>query len=255
MYDRLVSYFYLSISFPFSYIFRHILFSSSDKVSIQFPVRVTEVPKRLPPYWRPPLNAILNQFSNLESCFSLVYLEQDFHSWLFYKRRWHFNSIISVFNHFRSYVGPRPTLWFSCSRLFSWSLTLSNPIFLPTAYSPTLIYFGRERGWWVTCNYHTVFKEKNTKRNRKSTTCAICWLKSVLHEEKLREQENHIVGLRPTLWFSCCIVLYCILSVYVCVFLFKNCSIITSNTPSSFPPKINKSWGVCGWQKNWIGNG
>jgi hypothetical protein len=33
--------------------------------------------------------------------------------------------------------------------------------------------------------------------NIKSTTCAICWLKSVLHEEKRREQENHGVGLRP----------------------------------------------------------
>jgi hypothetical protein len=71
-----------------------------------------------------------------------------------------------------SYVGPRPTLWFSCSRRFSWSLTLSNPIFLPPAYSPALFYFGRERGWWITCNYPTVLKEKN--RNRKSTTFAIC---------------------------------------------------------------------------------
>jgi hypothetical protein len=26
-------------------------------------------------------------------------------------------------------------------------LTLSNPIFLPTAYSPALICFGQERGW------------------------------------------------------------------------------------------------------------
>ena len=42
-------------------------------------------------------------------------------------------------------------------------LTLSNPIFLPTAYSPALIYCGRERGWQITC-----------------------WLKSVLHEEKCR---------------------------------------------------------------------
>jgi hypothetical protein len=42
------------------------------------------------------------------------------------------------------------------------SLTLSNPIFLPPAYSPTLIYFGRERGWWVTCKYPTVSKEKKT---------------------------------------------------------------------------------------------
>jgi hypothetical protein len=96
-------------------------------------------------------------------------------------------------NPFQSYVGPRPTLWFSCSRHFSWSLTLSNPIFLPPAYSPGLIYFGRERGWWITCNYPTVLKEKNI--NRKSTTCTICWLKSILHEEKRREQENHNVGL------------------------------------------------------------
>jgi hypothetical protein len=55
---------------------------------------------------------------------------------------------------------------------------------------------GKEVGV-VTCNYLTVLKEKN--RNRRSTTCAICWLKSVLHEEKRREQENHNVGLRPTL--------------------------------------------------------
>jgi len=32
-----------------------------------------------------------------------------------------------------------------------------------------------------------------------------------------------------------------------------NCGIITSNPPSSFLPKTNRSWGVCGWQKNWIG--
>jgi hypothetical protein len=98
------------------------------------------------------------------------------------------------FNPFGSYVGPCPTLW------FSWSLTLSNPIFLPPAYSLALIYFGWERGWWITCNYPTVLKEK--KRNRKSTTCAMCWLKSVLHEERCREQENHNVWPSPT-WFSC----------------------------------------------------
>jgi hypothetical protein len=62
--------------------------------------------------------------------------------------------------------------------------------------SPALIYFGRERGWWVTCNYSTVLKEKNI--NRKSTTCAICWLKSILLEEKRREQENHNVGRQRT---------------------------------------------------------
>jgi hypothetical protein len=76
-------------------------------------------------------------------------------------------------------------------------LTSSNPIFLPPTYSPVLIYFWRERGWWITCNYPTVLKEKN--RNRKSTTCTICWLKSVLHEEKRRKQENHNVGRGPKL--------------------------------------------------------
>jgi hypothetical protein len=44
------------------------------------------------------------------------------------------------------------------------NLTLSNPIFLPPAYSPALVYFGRERGWWITCNYPTVLKEKNRNR-------------------------------------------------------------------------------------------
>jgi hypothetical protein len=41
------------------------------------------------------------------------------------------------------------------------ALTLSNPIFLPLAYSPALIYFGRGRGWWITCNYPTVLNENN----------------------------------------------------------------------------------------------
>jgi hypothetical protein len=39
----------------------------------------------------------------------------------------------------------------------SFILTLSNPNFLPHAYSPALNYFGRER----------VLKEKNINRNRK----------------------------------------------------------------------------------------
>jgi hypothetical protein len=46
------------------------------------------------------------------------------------------------------------------------SLTLSHPIFLPTAYSPALICFGRERGWWITYNYPTVLKEKNTEKQK-----------------------------------------------------------------------------------------
>jgi hypothetical protein len=47
-----------------------------------------------------------------------------------------------------------------------WLLTLSNPIFLPTAYSPALICFGRERGWWITCNYTKVLKEKNIEKQK-----------------------------------------------------------------------------------------
>jgi hypothetical protein len=39
---------------------------------------------------------------------------------------------------------------------------------------------------WNTCNYPTVLKEKDI--NRKNTTCAICWLKSVLHDKKRWEQ-------------------------------------------------------------------
>jgi hypothetical protein len=44
--------------------------------------------------------------------------------------------------------------------------TLSNPVFLPTAYSPALICFGRESGWWITCNYPTVLKEKNIEKQK-----------------------------------------------------------------------------------------
>jgi hypothetical protein len=66
----------------------------------------------------------------------------------------------------------------------SGDLTLSNPIFLPTAYSPALIYCGWERGWWITCR-----------------------LKSVLHEEKCRtgsysgageQTQKKSVGQAPT---------------------------------------------------------
>jgi hypothetical protein len=101
----------------------------------------------------------------------------------------------------RSWINP--FRWFSCSRRFSWSLTVPNPIFLSLAYSTALIYFERERGWWITGNYPTLLKEKNG--SRRNTTCAICWLKSVLHEEKRREQENHNVGLRRTLSVSVCL--------------------------------------------------
>jgi hypothetical protein len=43
-------------------------------------------------------------------------------------------------------------------------LTLSSPFFLPPAYSPAHIYFGQERGWWITCNDPTALKEKKHKQ-------------------------------------------------------------------------------------------
>jgi hypothetical protein len=52
-----------------------------------------------------------------------------------------------------------------CARILA--LTLSNPFFLPTAYSPALICFGRERGWWITCNYPTVLKEKKHRETER----------------------------------------------------------------------------------------
>jgi hypothetical protein len=53
-----------------------------------------------------------------------------------------------------------------CRSKYVEQLTLSNPIFLPTAYSPAFICFGRERGWWITCNYPTDLKEKNIEKQK-----------------------------------------------------------------------------------------
>jgi hypothetical protein len=72
-------------------------------------------------------------------------------------------------------------------------LTLSNSIFLPTAYFPALIYFGRERGCWITCNYPTVLKEKNIKKhkeyNLRYLLAKVCttWGKA---SDRLRQQAN-----------------------------------------------------------------
>jgi hypothetical protein len=59
-----------------------------------------------------------------------------------------------------------PWTWYSAVGQPNVVLTLSNPIFLPTAYSPALICFERERGWWITCNYPTVLKEENTEKQK-----------------------------------------------------------------------------------------
>jgi hypothetical protein len=31
---------------------------------------------------------------------------------------------------------------------------------------PSSYFFGRERGWWITCNYPTVLKEKNIQKQK-----------------------------------------------------------------------------------------
>jgi len=42
-------------------------------------------------------------------------------------------------------------------------LTLSNPIFLPTAYSPALIYFGQERGTTTRIQCTIICSHQNTR--------------------------------------------------------------------------------------------
>jgi hypothetical protein len=97
-------------------------------------------------------------------------------------------------------------------------LTLSNPIFLPTAYSPALICFGRERGWWITCNYHTVLKKNNVEKQKEYNLRYLLakirttggkasdrlrqraneQQKTVLDVDIGAEQENHTVGRGST---------------------------------------------------------
>jgi len=112
-------------------------------------------------------------------------------------------------------------VWLSYKLKGFWQvLTLSNPTFLPTVYSPALICFGRERGWWITFNYPTVLKEKNIEKQKEYglrnllAKVRTTWGKAsdMLRQrankrnEKLcrmssdigAEQENHTVGRGPT---------------------------------------------------------
>jgi hypothetical protein len=89
--------------------------------------------------------------------------------------------------------------------IITFVLTLSNPVFLPTAYSPALICFGRERGWWITCNYPTVLKEKNIEKQKEYNLLYLLakvrttWGKA---SDKLRQRTNkrnkNRVGRLPT---------------------------------------------------------
>jgi hypothetical protein len=84
-------------------------------------------------------------------------------------------------------------------------LTLFNPIFLPTAYSPALICFWRERGWWITCNYPIVLKEKNIEKQKEyNLRYMLAKVRTTWGKEsdRLRQRPNkrnkHRVGRLPT---------------------------------------------------------
>jgi hypothetical protein len=94
-------------------------------------------------------------------------------------------------NPFRTYAGPRPTVWFSSSApmsedvrhvFFAFVCPLSEPV-------------------------------------RRFSSCST-------------DFSQQIAQVCFSMFFS-----------------FKT-RIITSNPSTSLPPKTNKSWGVCGWQKN-----
>jgi hypothetical protein len=85
------------------------------------------------------------------------------------------------------------------------SLTLSNPIFLPTAYSPALICFDGERGWWITCNYPIVLKEKNTEKQREynlhyllAKACTTRGKASDRFRKQANKRNKNRVGRLPT---------------------------------------------------------
>ena len=88
---------------------------------------------------------------------------------------------------------------------------------LPSSYIPAIFVQAKPREYSARSPVH--IKTHGLPWNRKSTTCAICWPKSVLHGEKRRtgsdsgagttktcrtssnigaEQENHNVGQGPT---------------------------------------------------------
>jgi hypothetical protein len=93
---------------------------------------------------------------------------------------WNTNqNLLGSINPFQSYLESLQTIRFSYSRRFSWSLTRSNTIFATRILPSSKLFWAGKRlvGY---LNYHTVLKEKTINRNRKSTTWAICWLKSVL---------------------------------------------------------------------------
>jgi len=114
----------------------------------------------------------------------------------------------NTFNEFRFYGFVNP-----------FQSNFSANCILPSYYLfiPAIFLQAQPCEYNVQSPFHT--KTHGLSRNRKSTTCAVCWPKSVLHEEKRRtgsdsgagatkscrtssdigaEQENRNVGQGPT---------------------------------------------------------
>jgi hypothetical protein len=67
-----------------------------------------------------------------------------------------------------SYASPYPTLQYSVYPLWCDVLRI-NPFqsnFFANRILSSAYLFGRERGWWITCNYPIVLKEKNIEKQK-----------------------------------------------------------------------------------------
>jgi hypothetical protein len=84
-------------------------------------------------------------------------------------------------------------------------LTLSNPLFLSTTYSPALICFGRGSGWWITCTYPTVLIEKNIEKQKEyrlryllAKVCTTRGKASDRLRQRANKRDKNRVGHLPT---------------------------------------------------------
>ena len=69
-----------------------------------------------------------------------------------------------------------------CTHLNPFQSNFSANHILPSSYIPAIYLQAQPREYNTQSPVH--IKTHGQPRNRKSTTCAICWPKSVLHEEK-----------------------------------------------------------------------
>jgi hypothetical protein len=67
---------------------------------------------------------------------------------------------------------------------------------LPSSYIPAIFLQAQRCEYNAQSPVH--IKTNGLPRNRKSTTCAICWLKSILHEEKCRTGSDSGAGATKT---------------------------------------------------------